>query len=118
MESPSTKIAELQARLRELHTKQADTLEELTRAIAIKEMWPDAFKHGAVSIRPLTGPIPGLSNLDVLEGVIITQKGKNGPDASRTFQRDELPPVLLEHFKREGDRVRDKRAAGRARRGR
>jgi len=115
MEAPSTKIAAMQAELRALHTKQADLLEELTRSIAIKELWPEAFETGAVTIRPVAKLIPGLGNRDVLEAIVITQKGKNGPDASRTFQRDELPPVLLEHFKREGDHIRDKREAGRKR---
>ena len=109
MEAPSTRIAAIQADLRALHTKQADLLEELTRSIAIKEIWPDAFEHGAVSIRPsYTQPrrFGATNKVDLIE-ITITQKGKNGPDASRKFAAGDLPPVLFAHWEYPPEKVKN-----------
>lgn len=103
MEAPSTKLAALQAKLREMHTKQADLFDELTRSIAIKEMWPEAFETGAVSIRPsYTQPRRfGAANKVDLINITITRLGPDGistPDDSRTFAAADLPPVLFAHW--------------------
>ena len=37
------------ARLAELHTRQGLLLEELNRSLALRDLWPEAFKVGKVS---------------------------------------------------------------------
>ena len=103
MEANSTKIAKLQAHLRELHTKQAELFERLTRAIAIKEIWPEAFEHGKiVRIRPSFKPNRSLRHPDTLIDITITRGpiGENGTE--RVFAAADLPPVLFEHFSKQG----------------
>ena len=107
MEANSTKIAKLQAQLRELHTEQAALFERLTRAIAIKEIWPEAFEHGKiVRIRPSFDERhrPGmLRGTKVLIDITITRGpvGENGTE--RVFAAADLPPVLFEHFSKKGE---------------
>jgi hypothetical protein len=101
MDSPSTKIAAIQAELRRLHTKQADTLEELTRSIAIKELWPEAFDHGGIArLRPNYTHVRGRRDVPKLIDLTITRGpiGENGEE--RVFAAEDLPPVLVEHYKR------------------
>lgn len=113
MTAPSTQLAEIQAKLRALHTKQADTFEELTRSIAIKEIWPDAFESGAVSIRPsYTQPkrFGAKRNHVELIDITITRLGSNGvsaPNDSRVFAAADLPPVLFDHFKQPKEKPRN-----------
>lgn len=101
MESPSDRIAALVADLKKAEARSAELLAELTRSIAIKELWPDAFENGSVSVRPsFDERRPGKFGIrqQILSAIIITKIGRNGPDATRKFATEDLPMVLRKHY--------------------
>lgn len=84
----SKEIELLLGKLKDAHIKSAELTEELEKSLAIKELWPDAFKHGEV-----TSTLLGKSGKDNDQFVVISNLKE-----SITCSLKDFPYLLLEHL--------------------
>ena len=80
--------AALRARLAELEAGRARIMRKLERSLAIRDLWPQAFAHGACTSRLVT----------VDGGRLVCLEITDGAGKLRTFANREIPECLRGEF--------------------